>query len=172
MKSKPIFLLLFLGLLLYGCNKSDDGTYVEPITLYEKVNGDWNLMNLKMIDEFAKANGIQPNEQNLSSLFNYQDFQIRFNVDEKMQPTSYEVTGNVPNLFAPSGYWQLSTNFQPTDADAVRIYLYSDSQKTQLTDELRLTSVPGSNGQMEIQLVRVSNGAAFVSYIFTLNANN
>jgi hypothetical protein len=172
MRCKIIYLLAVISLLAIGCNEADDGSHVDPITIYEKMDGDWGLMNLKMVDEFAKSNAIEPSEQNLSTLFNYEDFKIRFSVNEKMQPTTYEVMGDVPPLFAPSGYWKLSSDFQPTNANAVRIYLYSDAQKTVQTDELRLTSVPGSNNEMEIQLVRASGGTPFVSYVFKLNAIN
>lgn len=173
MKCKIMYgLAIVLCLLSFGCNEFDDGNSVEPITVYEKVNGDWSLMNLKMVDEFAKSNAIEPNEQNLSTLFNYPDFKINFSVDDKNQPTTYEVTGNVPPLFAPKGYWKLSSDFQQTNGTASKIYLYSDAQKTQKTDELRLTSVPGSNDQMEIQLVRSSGGTAFLSYVFKLKAIN
>jgi hypothetical protein len=89
-----------------------------------------------------------------------------------MQPSTYEVLGDVPPLFEPKGYWELSSAFQQTTGSAVRIYLYSDAAKTILTDELRLTSVPGSNREMEIQLVRISSGTAFISYVFKLNALN
>lgn len=173
MKCKIMYgLMILLCLLTFGCDEFEDGSPVEPITVYEKVNGDWSLMSLKMVDEFAKTNAIEPSEQNLSTLFNYPDFQISFNVDDKNQPTTYEVTGNVPPLFAPKGYWKLSSDFQQTNGTASKIYLYSDAAKTQKTDELRLTSVPGSNDQMEIQLVRTSGGTAFVSYVFKLQAIN
>lgn len=173
MRCKIIYgLAVIMCLLAIGCENNDDGNHVDPITLYEKVNGDWGLTNLKMVDEFAKANAIEPNEENLSTYFNYEDFKIRFDVDEKNKPTSYEVVGDVPELFAPKGYWALSSDFQPTNGGAVNIYLYSDAQKTQKTDELRLTSVPGSNGEMEIQLVRSSGGSPFVTYVFKLNAIN
>ncbi|MEO7976191.1 DUF5004 domain-containing protein [Flavobacterium sp.] len=173
MKCKSIYWFdIFIFVLLTGCTNTDDGSYVDPITLYEKVNGNWGLTNLKMVDEFAKANAIEPHEENLSTFFNYEDFKINFSVDEKNQPTTYEVSGNVPQLFAPNGYWKLASDFQQTNASAVKIYLYSDAQKTQKTDELRLTSVPGSNDEMEIQLVRSSGGSAFVSYVFKLNAIN
>lgn len=161
-----------MGLFTYGCNDPDDGSHADPITVYEKINGDWNLMNLTMIDEVAKANSTEPSEQNLSTYFNYENFKIRFDVDENMKPTTYQVSGDVPPLFAPSGYWQLSSDFQQTDASAIKIYLYSDAQKKQQTDELRLTSVPGSNEEMEIQLVRISNDVPFISYVFKLSAAN
>lgn len=172
MKCKIIYGLAILCLFTFGCNDPDDGDYSDPITIYEKINGDWNLMNLKMVDEVAKASATEPSEENLSTYFNYENFKISFNVDEKNQPTTYLVSGDVPPLFAPSGYWKLSSDFQQTDASATKIYLYSDAQKTQLTDELRLTAVPGSNEEMEIQLVRTSNNVPFISYVFKLSAAN
>lgn len=172
MRCKIIYLFAIISLLAVGCNEQDDGGHVEPITIYEKMNGQWGLMNLKMVDEFAKTNAIEPAEQNLSTLFNFEDFKISFNVDDKMQPTSYKVLGDVPPLFAPNGYWELNQPFQQTNGGAAIIYLYNDAQKTQLTDQLRLTSVPGSNEEMEIQLTRVSGGTAFVSYVFKLSAIN
>lgn len=173
MKCKNIYwLAIVLYISVIGCTNTEDGSYVDPIALYEKVNGNWGLTNLKMVDEFAKVNAIEPHEENLSTFFDYEDFKINFSVDEKNQPTSYEVTGEVPPLFAPKGYWKLASDFQQTNASAVKIYLYSDAQKTQKTDELRITSVPGSNDEMEIQLVRSSGGSAFVSYVFKLNAIN
>lgn len=172
MKRKIMYAFAAIGLLAAGCNEPDDGSSAEPITIYEKMKGDWNLINLKMVDEVAKANNVQPNEQNLSALFNYDNFQIHFNVDAANRPTSYEVTGDVPPLFALSGYWQLENPFQQTSGSAVKILLYADALKTQLTDVLRLTSVPGSNEEMEIQLVRQSGGVPFVSYVFKLGANN
>ncbi len=167
-----MFWFAIVGALAMSCNEEDDGKRVDPITLYEKIDGNWALMNLKMTDEVAKANGVQPFDQNLSTQFNYEDFAIRFNVDEKNRPTTYEVSGDVPPLFAPSGYYKLSSDFQTTSGAAVRIYLYSDAELTTKTDELRLTSVPGSNGEMELQLVRTSGGLPFVSYTFRLNSAN
>ncbi|NUY81042.1 DUF5004 domain-containing protein [Flavobacterium sp. MAH-1] len=170
MRIKPFLWLAVLGVFALGCNEQDDGEHVDPITLYEKINGNWGLMSVKMTDEVAKANGITPNEQNLSTYFNYEDFAIRFNVDEEMRPTTYEVSGDVPPLFAPTGYYELSSDFQPTGGNAVRVYLYSDAEHANKTDELRITSVPGSNEEMEIQVVRTSAGTPFVSYTFKLNA--
>ncbi|WDF66445.1 DUF5004 domain-containing protein [Flavobacterium sp. KACC 22763] len=173
MKCKSLYWLAFMMCFFaIGCDNTDDGSYVEPITLYEKVNGNWGLTNLKMVDEVAKANNIEPNEENLSTYFNYEDFKIKFNVDEKNNPTSYEVTGDVPPLFAPKGYWALSSDFQQTNGIGTKIYLYSDAQRTQKTDELILASVPGKNKEMQIQLVHSSGGVAFTSYVFKLNAIN
>jgi len=173
MRSKSYYwLVLLMCFFALSCDNTEDGSYVDPITIYEKVNGNWGLTNLKMVDDFAKANKIEPSEENLSTFFNYEDFKINFNVDEKNKPTSYEVTGNVPPLFAPKGYWALSSDFQQTTASPVKIYLYSDAAKTQKTDELKVTSVPGNNDEMEFQLVHSSGGTAFVTYVFKLNAIN
>lgn len=172
MRVKIIYLLAVFSLLAVSCNEMDDGNHVDPISLHEKVTGEWGLMSLKMVDEIAKSNKLEPSEQTLSTLFNYDDFRIKFNVDGSNNPTSYEVTGNVPPLFALNGFWKLSSDFQTTTGEAVRIYLYSDAQKTLKTDELRLTSVPGSNEEMELQLVRSSGGTPYVSYAFKLNAIN
>jgi hypothetical protein len=173
MKCKSIYwLAVVMSLSAIGCDNTDDGSYVDPITIYEKVNGNWALTNLKMVDEFAKANAVEPNEENLSTYFNYEDFKINFSVDDQNRPTSYEVKGNVPPLFAPKGYWELSSDFQQTNASAVKIFLYSDAQKTQKTDELRVISIPGKNEEMQLQLLRSSGGSAFVSYVFKLSAVN
>lgn len=172
MRSKIICLLAVAGLLAISCNEMDDGNHVDPITLNEKIDGEWGLMSLKMVDEVAKAGKIEPSEQNISTLFNYDSFRIKFNVDEKNKPTSFEVLGDVPALFAKQGFWQLSSDFQQTTGAPVKIYLYSDAAKTLKTDELRLISVPGSNEEMEIQLMRTSGGTPFVSYTFKLNAIN
>ncbi|MDP5201433.1 DUF5004 domain-containing protein [Flavobacterium sp. DG2-3] len=173
MKCKSLYWLAFMMCFFaIGCDNTDDGSYVDPITLYEKVNGNWGLTNLKMVDEVAKANQIEPNEENLSTYFNYEDFKIKFNVDEKNNPTSYEVTGDVPPLFAPKGYWALSSDFQQTNGVGTKIYLYSDAQKTQKTDELRLIAVPGKTKEMQLQLARSSGGVDFLSYVFKLNAIN
>lgn len=173
MKCKSIYWLAFvMCFFALSCDNIEDGSYVDPITIYEKVNGNWQLANLKMVDEVAKANKIEPNEETLNSYFNYEDFKINFSVDENNKPTTYEVTGNVPPLFAPKGYWALSSDFQQTNDVATKIYLYSDAQKTQKTDELRIVSVPGKNKEMQFQLTRSSDGVAFVSYVFKLNAIN
>ncbi|MFT3794035.1 DUF5004 domain-containing protein [Flavobacterium sp.] len=171
MRRRIFYVLAAISLFAAGCNEPDDGNHTDPITIYEKIDGQWSLMSLKMVDEVAKASNIQPNEQNLSALFNYEDFKIKFNVDANNNPTTYEVIGDVPPLFEPSGYWVLSSAFQQADAGAIKILLCKDAARTQVTDVLRITSVPGSNNEMEIQLNRQSGGVPFVSYIFKLGSN-
>src|SRR5690606_24359324 len=125
-----------------------------------------------MVDEFAKTNGIKPDEQNLEQLFNYNQFGLQLRVDSEFNPTTYEVLGTVPPLFTPKGYWKLSSAFQPTSSDAVRVQLYSDAAKKQLVDELHLTTIPGAANTMQLQLVRSAEGVAYISYVFNLTATN
>ena len=95
MKCKSLYWLAFMMCFFaIGCDNTDDGSYVEPITLYEKVNGNWGLTNLKMVDEVAKANKIEPNEENLSTYFNYEDFKIKsasVKHDKKLGATIWEI---------------------------------------------------------------------------------
>lgn len=169
MKNSSIRILtVVMTLLTFGCNAPDDGSFTAPITTYEQIAGEWSLMNLTMVDEYAKANDIEPYEENISTLFDFENFRLRLNVDEEMMPTSYEVIGDVPPLFQLEGYWALNYDFQPTGSKPVIIYLYSDPEKTQLTGELQITSVPRSSDQMEIQLVRAAGDVPFVSYNFKL----
>ncbi|MCU4156538.1 DUF5004 domain-containing protein [Carboxylicivirga sp. A043] len=173
MKKTCIYVLLFLLVLPFeGCYQTDDGSYVAPITIYEKINGSWSLDELTLVDEYAKSNAITPDNEVLTSFFNFQNFNIQFNVDASNQPTTFEVTGDVPALFLMSGYWSLSSSYPNTNLSAVRINLYADAAKTQIVDQLRLTSIPGAQDVMEIQLVRASSGTAFASYVFNLSPAN
>ena len=169
MKLKHLFFLLFT-VFLVSCSQMDDGAYVEPITLNEKVKGSWYLMSLKMTDEAAKTAGKTAVDQNISSYFNFPDFLLTLNVDDKNRPTTYKVDGNVPALFAKSGFWALSNDFVQTNGTATKLTLYKDAAKTQKVDELSINSVPGAQNEMEIQLKRTSGGAAFVSYTYKLKA--
>lgn len=169
MKKASFYLLLFVIMFpLGGCDKTDDGTFTEPITIYEKINGVWNLSSLRYIDEFAKANNIEPNEDLLTSWFNFSDFKLTLNVDANNQPLDFKVTGDVPELFPASGYWQLSSAFPLTTMKPVVVGLYADASKSTLIGELQLISIPGANAEMELQLVRTTNGVAYASYVFKL----
>lgn len=165
---KSINFILIMSLTLSGCYKMEDGAYVEPITIYEKINGTWNLSSLKYVDGFAKFNNIEPNEENLTNWFNYKDFQLVLNVDDKNNPTDYNVLGDVPELFPSSGYWQLSSSFQTTNSQPIFINLYSDLEKTKQIGRLNLISIPGANNNMEIALERKSNDVPLTSYVFKL----
>lgn len=151
---------------LTGCENIEDGNYQEPITVYEKINGSWSLSSLIFVDEFAKANNLEPVEQNLTDWFNFNSSVLHLNTDENNLPTDYSLEGDVPELFPASGYWELSSPFPTTNTKPISINLYSDTAKTVLTSRLRLISIPGAINTMEVQLQRISKDVVFASYNF------
>jgi hypothetical protein len=155
-----------------GCEKTDDGTYTAPITLYEKIGGNWKMYFLTQVDEVAKVNNLQPVEVDLTSHFNFRTFLISLNVDSSFQPTTYAVTGSVPELFAASGYWKLDEPYVHADQTATNILLYSDEAKTLLTDKLAVVTLPGTKKLLDFSLTRMDNGTPFVSYVYELKPAN
>ncbi|MDR3217518.1 MAG: DUF5004 domain-containing protein [Dysgonamonadaceae bacterium] len=175
-KSKYLLGCTFFLLLAFhfaGCEPvTDDGTYVDPITLYEKVNGSWKLSDITQIDETAKTMGISPSELKLTEQFDFTSFAIALNVDAAQTPTSYLVSGAAPELFPNQGFWDLNTSFPYANAKAPTINLYSDQAKTTLIGQLSITSIPGAKPEMELKLSRSSDGVPFVSYVYKLITAN
>ncbi len=172
----PILLIAFLFLIsafsVVSCKKIEDGNYVDPITLYEKVKGNWTLNEILQVDETAKTAGITPDEISLAGQFGFDSFKIALNVDDSNQPASYEVSGNAPELFPNKGYWDIDTSFPYADGTAPTINLYSDAARTGLTGKLRIVSVPGAKPEMELKLTRSTGGVPFVSYQYKLSTAN
>ena len=167
MKStKHLIFLLFLPLLLVGCEKTDDGSDTPPLTIYEKMAGTWSLTSIKLIDEIAKANSITPNEVELKSKFGFSDYAITFSVDTDSLPTTFEVASTAPELFITNGFWDLDYPFTHADGSPTEIYLYSDAEKTQLVDQLSITAIPGARAELEFKLVRLSEGTPYASYLY------
>lgn len=171
-RSKYFFgcLLLLLWLLPFsGCEPTtDDGSYTDPITLYEKIGGNWVLSGITQVDETAKTMGISPSEMNLTDQFSFKTFAINLTVDAGNKPTSYQVSGTAPELFPNQGYWELDTSFPFANATPPKALLYSDAVKTVKIGELSITSLPGSKQEMELKLTRTSKGVPFVSYVYSL----
>lgn len=165
--------VLILGCLVFmqfitGCYKTDDGTYTDPITIYEKVGGSWKLTKLTEVDQIAVASSIKPDNFVLTNEFDFKTFVITLNVDDNFQPTSFQVDGSAPELFTKSGFWKLSNPFPNTDGTAVKIQLYSDEAKTNLVDELSLAALPGARATMEFNLNREVNGLPYVTYQYAV----
>lgn len=175
MKTSEYFytlLLMVLVLPFTACNDTDDGSYVAPITVYEKINGDWKITSLKQVDEIAKANSQSPSEMTLTGEFGFSTFSISLNVDAGSDPTSYKIGGSAPMFFPPEGYWSLDYSFHNTDGSPNVINLFSDAGKTTPVGELYITSIPGSTRAMELRFTRHSKGVAFVSYVYQLSPLN
>lgn len=163
---------MFFASFYSGCKKPDDGVYVDPITLYEKVKGTWKLNEILQIDETAKIAGIAPDEISLFSQFDFKNFSIALNVDAGNQPTSYLVSGNVPELFPKEGFWDLNSPFPAANGSGPTINLYSNSGKTTLIGQLYIVSMPGAQPEMEFKLTRKAAGVPFVSYQYKLSSTN
>ena len=167
--------LLFFGLicmLFVACDKKEEEEEVKPITLYDKVNGEWEIESLLQTDEIAKANAGDLFEMDLTELFDFATLKINLIVDEEMEPAGFEVTGDAPALFLEEGYWDLDNPFPKTDGTNNIIRLYADDSKAEIVDELKLVTVPGTEAVLEIQLVRKSAGSAYVSYLYSLKPVN
>lgn len=160
----------FVLLQQSGCNKINDGTFVEPITLYEKVKGTWKLDDIVQVDHTAKTGNIKPDELNLYNEFEFPSFNIKLNVDEKNTPTSYEVLGNAPELFPNKGFWDLDVSFVQANGGSPQLRLYTDANKSALVGKLTIAALPGNTPKMEFTLTQFSDGVAFVSYQYKLSA--
>jgi hypothetical protein len=175
MKTFKYFYTLLLVVLLLpftACESTDDGSYVAPITVYEKINGDWKITSLKQVDEIAKSNSQSPSEMTLTGQFDFSTFSISLDVDADKEPTTYKVGGSAPQFFPSEGYWALDYSFHNTDGSPNIINLFSDAAKTTAIGELYVTSIPGSNRTMELRFTRKSKGVAFVSYVYQLSPLN
>ena len=120
---KLLLASLVLTCLLTGCNQTDDGPYVTPITLSEKIHGNWTLESMTQIDELSQTN------MDLSGQLNFLSFGISLNVDDALNPTTYLTTGNAPQLIPLQGYWEMAHNFTNADNSSSKIYLFQDQGK-------------------------------------------
>jgi hypothetical protein len=93
-------------------------------------------------------------------------------VDNNNQPTSYQISGDNPELFPKEGFWDINTSFPLATGTAPTINLYSDAGKSTLTGQLAIVSMPGAKAEMEIKLTRSAAGVPFVSYHYKLSNNN
>jgi hypothetical protein len=170
MRTIHYYFVVFMTMTLFfsSCADTNDGTYVAPISVAEKIHGTWAAISVKQTDEIAKTAGQTPTDLGLSRQFNFTSFHVAFNADDKNNPTSYTITGDAPALIPTSGYWSMPNLFINTDATPNEIYLFTDQAKTQKIAALTLGSVPGLLDVFEFKLTRRTNGVAFVSYTYRL----
>ncbi|MEH0153132.1 DUF5004 domain-containing protein [Limibacter armeniacum] len=163
---KGVGIGLFLTTMLYGCFSPEDGSFVEPITRYEKMKGSWTLTDVVQADEQATS-GVT--ELSLYGKFDFATMKIKLNEDESNNPTSFEVTGDAPQLFVQKGYWDLNSAF--ADGEAAIMNLYSDEAKSQKIGQLEVTNVPGGTPSLALKLSRsvVGSSVPFLSYTFTFS---
>lgn len=167
--TKLLTLFFLFSALLVSCEKTDDGSYCAPIKLYEKINGNWALNEIIQVDETAKITGIMPNEISLFNQFGFDNFKITLVTDESLKPSSYKVSGSVPELFPKEGFWDLNSEYPAATGAAPIINLYSDVTKEKLVAQLSIVSLPGAKDEMELKLTRKAAGVPFISYHYKLS---
>lgn len=157
----------------YGCKKTDDGSYVAPITISEKIVGTWALVSVMQVDEIAKANNETTTKMELSSQFTFSSLNITFLVDANNKPSSYSIAGTAPALLAPAGFWDLDLDYPHADGGTPsKINLYSDAAKTTKTATLDILALPGSLPNLQFTFTRKVNGVPFVSYNYKFSILN
>ena len=167
-KAMVILFCLIVTQLITSCYKSDDGTYTDPITIYEKMAGNWTTTSVTEIDPIAVASATKPDKETLTFKFNFKTFTINFATDEKFNPTTFTVGGTSPELFLKTGYWKLNSPYPTTDGSPLIILLYSNEAKTQLADQLSISAVPGVHATLQFDLIRNSNNVPYVDYQYLL----
>lgn len=157
-----LFSLFSTGAILTSCSDTEDGSYVAPITLSEKINGNWMLNSIKQVDEIASS------DIDLSGQFQFMSFNINLEVDAENTPTTFSIGGNAPAILPVSGSWDMEHDFTSSNGTPARIFLYSDASKTNKVATLTVNSVPGANRVLEFKLTKKQKGQAFVSYVYNL----
>lgn len=164
--------MIVLSFSFQSCQKIDDGEFVEPITIFEKIKGDWTLSSLTYVDDYAKSINLEPYEYNLSGWFNFDNLSISLSVDDNNKPTSFLINGSVPEIIPLNGFWNLSSPYPSTNLEPLLINLYDDAQNNNLIGTLNLTSIPGANNFMEIRLIHSSSQLPFSTYVFKFYPSN
>lgn len=139
--------------LLTSCATTEDGDYVTPIQLTEKIGGNWVLNSITQTDETNAT------EMALTTLLNFDSFGLALN-----DGGQFTVTGNAPKLLPMSGTWELDNNFVKSTGDATQLLLKGSDGSVRLT----VTATPGNNPELGFQLTRKQGGQAFVSYKYSL----
>lgn len=160
-KNNLLISLLLIAISVMGlcsCSTVDDGSYVDPIRLYEKIGGKWVLNRVTQTDETNAKTMV------LTSLLDFDTFVIHLDQDSKGEPTTFSVEGNAPELLPVKGTWTMDNPFVKSDGMASQLLLKSESGEQPLT----ITTVPGANKTLEFKLIRQVNGKPFVSYTYNL----
>lgn len=146
------------ALMLTSCSTTDDGSYVEPISLYEKVKGNWVINTMTQTDE--------GNTQtlDLTSVLDFDTFKINLEADSQNKPATFSITGTAPLLLPLNGTWDLDYPYTHSDNTASSILLTASDG----TKKLAITGVPGTVNTLEFRLTRTINGEPYVSYTYNL----
>lgn len=163
---KPLYALLLMSLIcgtcFTACNDTEDGNYVAPITLGEKIQGKWALNSIRQVDETTGQ------ALDLSGKFSFMSFSINLKADADNTPTTFSVEGNAPALLPSAGSWSMEYPFTNADGTPGKILLSSGTAQAGKAVELTLTATPGANRALEFKMTRKVKGQPFVSYVYNL----
>lgn len=143
--------VMVTGLAFTSCEDTEDGSYVPPITLGEKIAGQWQLSSITQIDETnAKT-------MDLTGQFDF----ATLGLDLKEDGT-YAVSGSAPAFIPTLGTWKMANDFVNSDGSPAQIILNDNMVLT-------ITAVPtGGTSHLKFKLTRKTKGIAFVSYEYDL----
>lgn len=152
---KSLWLLSALApmMLFMSCATTDDGDYVAPIQLSEKIGGNWVLNSIVQTDETNAT------ELALTSLLGFDTFSL--NLSDGGQ---FSVSGNAPKLLPTTGTWELDKNYVKSTGDATQLILMGSEGIVTLT----VTTTPGAKPELGFQLTRKQGGQPFISYKYSL----
>ena len=128
--------------LLSSCNVTEDGSYVAPISINEKIHGKWSLQSLDQTDEITMK------KMSLTDALQFKTFAITLNATAEGTPSTFTIEGEAPLLL-------------PT-------LLLNDGQKNH---EVIVTAIPGNEKTLAFKLVRKLAGKPFVSYTYNLTSS-
>lgn len=139
------------GLCFTACDDTEDGSFVPPITLGEKIAGKWQLSSITQIDE------TNDKTMDLTGQFDFATLGLNLNEDG-----TFTVSGNAPAFIPESGTWKMANDFVSSDGSAAQIILNDNVFLT-------VTAVPtGGTSHLKFKLTRKAKGIAFVSYEYDL----
>ena len=96
-KARSLLLGIVALMGLSGCNTIEDGSYTEPIRLYEKIGGKWVLNSMVQTDESnAKT-------MTLTNLLDFDTFVIHLDCDATGAPSAFTIDGEAPELLPVKG---------------------------------------------------------------------
>lgn len=157
LKALVLLLVAMPAMMLSSCSDVDDGGYVDPIKLTEKVNGQWVVSSITQTDVLTGK------DLNLTEKLGFSSFGINLGVNG-----SFTVDGEAPKLLPTRGTWSLDNEFVKSNNDATQILLNDGSATTAVT----VTKSPGSARELEFRVIHTDGGEPYVTYTYNLRDKN
>jgi hypothetical protein len=156
-KAMALSLMILPATMLTGCSDVDDGSYVDPIKLSEKVNGNWRVNSVIQTDV---ANG---KELNLTEKLGFSTFNIQLG-----ENGYFTVDGSAPKLIQLNGSWKTDYDYVKSDNSASLLLLNDGTSEQTLT----ITKTPGATRELELRVTHFNSGEPYVTYTYSLTDAN